>query len=208
MSSTPATKPPVERTPVRLLNAAVRVVREKGYCAASIDDLCADAGVTKGAFFHHFATKEDLAVAAARYWSETTDSLFADAPYHRLDDPLERVLGYLDFRRTLISGEAQDFTCLVGTMAQETYLTHPAIRQACHESIAGHAARLEDDFAAAMTARGMRPPPTAQSLALHTQAVLQGAFILAKAADDRSPAIESIDHLSRYVRVVFDHPTD
>lgn len=201
-----ATKPPAEGTRGRLLDAAVRIVREKGYRAASVDDLCADAGVTKGAFFHHFASKEDLAVAAARYWSQTTDALFAAAPYHRLGDPLERVLGYLDFRRALITGGVAEFTCLVGTMVQETYLTHPIIRAACHESIAGHAARLESDLAEAMVARRLRPPPTARSLALHTQAVLQGAFILAKAADDPSPALDSIDHLGRYVRLIFDHP--
>ena len=57
--------------------------------------------MTKGAFFHHFASKEDLAVAAADYWSETTGALFAAAPYHEPDDPVERVFGYLDFRASL-----------------------------------------------------------------------------------------------------------
>jgi TetR/AcrR family transcriptional regulator, transcriptional repressor for nem operon len=41
------------------------------------------AGVTKGAFFHHFESKEALGVAAAAYWAETTSALFATAPYHR-----------------------------------------------------------------------------------------------------------------------------
>jgi TetR/AcrR family transcriptional regulator, transcriptional repressor for nem operon len=34
-----------------------------------VDDLRKAAGVTKGAFFHHFESKEDLAVAAAQYWN-------------------------------------------------------------------------------------------------------------------------------------------
>lgn len=49
----------------RLLDAAVETIRTKGYSATTVDELCAAAGVTKGAFFHHFDTKEDLAVAAA-----------------------------------------------------------------------------------------------------------------------------------------------
>ena len=206
MDSTPLANSTPGDARTRLLQAAVRIVREKGYSATSVDELCADAGVTKGAFFHYFRSKQELGVAAAQHWSQTTDSLFAAAPYHDLNDPLARVLGYLDFRRALISGPVAQFTCLVGTMAQETYLTHLAIRDACYASIAGHAGRLEDDFAHAIAARAPPVPVTARSLALHTQAVLQGAFILAKAADDPSPALDSIDHLARYLRLLFNHP--
>ena len=44
---------------------------------------------------------------------------------------------------------------------------------------------------------------TAESLALHTQAVIQGAFILAKASDEPERALESIDHLHRYLTLLF-----
>ena len=47
------------------------------------------------------------------------------------------------------------------------------------------------------------PPWTAASLALHTQAVLQGAFILAKATGGAEAAADSIDHLRRYVELLF-----
>lgn len=75
--------------------------------------------------------------------------------YHAPDDPFDRVMGYLDFRAALIRGS---------------------------------------------TAEGI----TAKSLALHTQVVLQGAFILAKAKDDPSIAGDSIKHLRRYFRLLFD----
>ena len=39
-----------------ILDAATRVMRQKGYGATSVDDLCREAGVTKGAFFHHFGS--------------------------------------------------------------------------------------------------------------------------------------------------------
>ena len=187
----------------KLLDAALTVIRSKGYSATTVDDLCAAAGVTKGAFFHHFRSKDELAVAAAEHWSEMTGALFAAAPYHDHADPLDRVLGYVDFRKALLQGDVPQFTCLVGTMVQETYGTAPAIRDACERSIFGHAQTLVADIEAAMRERGMRPDWTAESLALHTQAVLQGAFILAKAKGGADIAADSVDHLTRYLTLLF-----
>lgn len=190
-----------------LLDAALRIIREKGYNATTVDDLCAAAGVTKGAFFHHFRSKEDVAIAAAEHWSQVTGALFAGAPYHAPATALGRIFAYLDFRAALIQGQAAAFTCLVGTMVQETFMTNPAIRDACYASIAGHAATLEADFAEALSSCGLTDP-TPHSLALHTQAVLQGGFILAKASDDPSIAVETIGHLRRYLQLLFHHPKE
>jgi TetR/AcrR family transcriptional repressor of nem operon len=187
----------------KILGSALGVIRTKGYAATSVDDLCAAAGVTKGAFFHHFKSKEDLAVAAAEFWGETTSAFFAAAPYHGHADPLQRLLGYIDFRKAILAGDIAEFTCLAGTMVQETFETNPAIRDACARAITEHADKIEADIAAALSARGMRPVWSAKSLALHTQAVLQGAFILAKANGGAQVAAESVDHLRRYVELLF-----
>ena len=191
----PSTRP-------NLLEAAMDVIRAKGYAATTVDDICHAAGVSKGAFFHHFASKEELAVAAAGHWSEVTGNLFQSAPYHEADDPLERLLAYVALRKQLIQGELPEFTCLVGMMAQEAYDTNPAIRKACWDSISGHADTLVADIEAAMARYGAEGF-TAESLALHMQAVIQGAFILAKASGEPRRAIESIDHLHRYLKLLF-----
>jgi TetR/AcrR family transcriptional repressor of nem operon len=64
----------------RLLDAALRLIRERGFAATSVEDLCTAAGVTKGSYFHHFKTKEALGVAAAERWIEHTTPFFAAAP--------------------------------------------------------------------------------------------------------------------------------
>ncbi len=200
-------RPTTPRSPsanagIKLLQAATGVIRTKGYNATSVEELCTAAGVTKGAFFHHFASKEAMAVAAAQYWSEITGALFAAAPYHDLPDPLDRVLGYIDFRADLISGPVEAFTCLVGTMVQEAFAISPAIREACNACISDHARTLEADIAAAMAEYGVTGV-SARSLALHTQAVLQGAFILAKARGGPEVARDSVGHLKSYFRLLF-----
>jgi TetR/AcrR family transcriptional repressor of nem operon len=198
-----ASESPKSGTRDQLLDAALGLMREKGYASTSVDDLCRKAGVTKGAFFHHFATKEALAVAAAGRWSERASALFETASYRKHNDPLKRVLGYLDFRKALLRGDIAEFTCFAGTMIQEVYGSNPVIRDACEAGISGHAAQLAVDIAEAMKLNRIRADWTAESLALHTQAVLQGAFILAKAKGGAAIAASSIDHLRHYIELLF-----
>jgi TetR/AcrR family transcriptional regulator, transcriptional repressor for nem operon len=186
----------------KLLEAAVKLVRAQGYAGTSVDQLCAEAGVTKGAFFHHFASKEALGVAVADYWSASTGAFFDGAPYHDHDNPLDRVLGYIDFRMQLIDGNPQEFSCVAGTMVQEAFLSSPAIRDACDASISGNAGKLVRDIELAMTEHGVEGL-SAESLALHMQVVLQGGFVLAKARGGPSIARESVAHLKRYVLLLF-----
>jgi TetR/AcrR family transcriptional regulator, transcriptional repressor for nem operon len=195
--------PPAKEARTKLLDAALSVVRRKGFSATSVDELCRAAGVTKGAFFHHFRSKDDLGAAAALHWGETTARLFAEAPYHAPADPRERLLAYVDFRKALLAGPLPEITCFAGTTVQETYASHPAIRDACAETIAAHAATLEEDLAGLIEAHGAPAGLTARSLALHTQAVIQGAFVIAKALDDPAVAADSLDHLRRYLELLF-----
>jgi TetR/AcrR family transcriptional regulator, transcriptional repressor for nem operon len=183
----------------KLLDAALHLIRVKGYSATTVDDICHAAGVTKGSFFHYFTSKEDLAVAAAGHFAAIGDDLFAAASYNTIADPRERLLGYVDFRVALLSGELPEFTCLLGTMVQETYETHPAIREACDKFISGHAADVAIDIAEAKRLYAPDAEWSAESLGLYTQAVIQGAFILAKAKRTREIAIECLAHLRRHL---------
>jgi TetR/AcrR family transcriptional repressor of nem operon len=187
----------------KLLESALHVIRAKGYTATHVEDICEAAGLTKGSFFHHFKSKEDLALAAADYWNSMTAELFATAEFRTLADPLDRLLAYVDLRRALLKGELPEFTCLMGTMVQEVYGTHPALREACEQSISGHAETLEPDIAEAMEKYGVEGDWTPKNLALYTQAVIQGSFILAKAKGGPQVAAESIDHLRRYLEMLF-----
>jgi TetR/AcrR family transcriptional repressor of nem operon len=187
----------------KLLDAALQVIRAKGYSATTIDDICYAAGLTKGSFFHHFRSKQDLALEATTHFSQMAGGLFAAAPYQSLPDPVDRLLGYIDFRKAILRGDLPQFTCLLGTMVQEAYATHPPIREACDAGISGHAASLEADITDAMRKYKISADWSAASLALYTQAVIQGAFILAKAKNGPQIAGDCLDHLRRYIQTLF-----
>jgi TetR/AcrR family transcriptional repressor of nem operon len=205
-----ATKAPPRQVPAtgsareRLIAAAIATVRYKGFSATSVDEICQAAGVTKGAFFHHFASKEALAVEAAGAWTEIAEQrIFTQPDWTRIPDPLERLLGHIDFRLSMIDGPAEDFTCFVGTMVQESYNSSDPIRAACDASLHAYALRLAEDIQQAIDIYGIASGVSAVSLAFHIQAVLQGAFILAKANGNPVIARDSVMHLKRYVVMLF-----
>jgi len=190
-------------TKTRLLDAALHVIRAKGYAATTVDDLCATAGVSKGSFFHHFKSKDGLALAAAEHFSTMATGLFSSAPYHKAADPLERLLGYVDFRASILCGELPEYTCLLGTLVQETYDTHPDIRDACDRGMSAHIAELTRDVVLAKQLHCPTAQWTAESVGYFMQSVLQGSFIFAKATQSSTVARDSLAHLRRYLEMLF-----
>jgi TetR/AcrR family transcriptional repressor of nem operon len=195
-------------TRTRLLEAARDVIRAKGYAATTVDDICAVAGVTKGGFFHHFESKERLGIAAVHRFDEMATEVFAAAPYSTDPDPRARVLGYVDFRASMLQWEIGQYTCLLGTLVQEVYATHPDVRAACDQGMSGHVAMLERDIAAAKRQYAPDATWTAESVGYFMQAVLQGAFIFAKAKQSPDVAVECLAHLRRYLETLFPQPSN
>jgi TetR/AcrR family transcriptional regulator, transcriptional repressor for nem operon len=187
---------------LRLLEAAMTLVRQKGYAATTVDDLCAAAGVTKGAFFHHFATKDDLGVAMVDHWTETTAAMFAAADYNHLPDPVDRLFAYIDLRRSFLDWPIAAFSCVGGTTVQEVWATHPAIRAAVGRCVTSGMDHVLAHLQAALAAHPVAGV-TAEGLARQFQVTVQGGIVVAKALDDPQAARDAFDHLERYLRSLF-----
>ncbi|MGZ5897495.1 MAG: TetR/AcrR family transcriptional regulator, partial [Xanthobacteraceae bacterium] len=177
-----------------MLDAARDIIRAKGYAATTVDDICRAAGVTKGGFFHHFASKEQLAKAAIEQFGAMATKLFTTAPYSALPDPRDRVFGYVDFRAQILVGEIAQYTCLMGTTVQEVYATHPELRTAANQGMSEHVDMLTRDIEAAKKLYAPDATWTAESVGYFMQSVLQGAFIFAKAKQSPGVALESLKH--------------
>jgi TetR/AcrR family transcriptional repressor of nem operon len=99
----------------------------------------------------------------------------------------------------LVQGGLPDFTCLLGTMVQETFQTNRLIRDACSTGIALHAQTVTLHVAAAKALYAPDASWDPEAIAYYTQAVIQGAFILAKAQGSAEVALMCVDQLRGHV---------
>jgi TetR/AcrR family transcriptional repressor of nem operon len=194
-------------TRLRLLDAAQDLMRSKGYAATTVDDVCKAAGLTKGSFFHHFASKEELGVAVAERFGSQAAEHFSCSPYRQRADPRERVLAYVDLRMAMLQGPISQSSCILGTFVQELYETHSVIRETCEKQMAEHNAALAADLEEAKMCYVPDAAWSPESVASYVQAVTQGALILAKAEQGPAVAIECYGHLRQYLESLFAEPT-
>ena len=192
----------------KFIDAATALVRERGYAATSVDDICARAGIGKGSFFHHFKSKEELLLASIEHWNGFTGEVFRTAPYRQLAAPRDRILGYVDFRIAILDRPVSEFACLLGTLVQEIYQSHPTLLAACDAGMSTHIDELVADIAAAKALHAPDAAWTPESVGYFIQAALQGAFIYAKAKRGPEVARSDLSHLKRYLETILPHPVN
>lgn len=192
-------------TKERLLDAAIRLMLAKGYTATGVEEICTEAGVTKGSFFHYFESKDGLAIAALdRFWRFQVQML-REGPFATLEDPLDRVFGYLDFFIAVMREPETPKSCLVGNLTQELSQTYPEIRSNCEKIFSWHT----EMFRQMLDEAKKRYAPTRhfdpQSLSEYFISVFQGSLILSKAKQDAKVIEENLQHFKKYIHLVFEN---
>lgn len=81
-------KEQAQRTETAILNAALTLMREKGYDTVTVRDICKAAGITTGAFYHHFQSKEELFDKGFAPLDEYMENAMKDEP---ANDPAVRL---------------------------------------------------------------------------------------------------------------------
>jgi TetR/AcrR family transcriptional repressor of nem operon len=118
-----------ETTRRKLIEATVALVLRQGFNATTVDEICAEAGLTKGGFFHHFENKEDIGQAAVKAWGELGQSAYAGA-WKNPGEPLEEIHRLFEIMEGF-TRMSEPCVCFVGMMSQEMSGGHPGFRDAC-----------------------------------------------------------------------------
>jgi TetR/AcrR family transcriptional regulator, transcriptional repressor for nem operon len=185
-----------------LVGAATELMRRSGYSDTSVEEICTAAGLTKGAFFHHFPSKEALAEACLRNWQEQMATLHRSAAYQSIDDPVEKVLASIDFMIDVFADPDVHKSCLAGTTVQEISETNPVLRDAAHDCLLKGEQYFQSMLAAASASR--RLALDTASLAELWMGTVQGSLLLAKASRDPVVIGRNLNHFKSYLATLLD----
>ncbi|MGH7481839.1 MAG: TetR family transcriptional regulator [Longimicrobiales bacterium] len=199
--------PKAEATVARLMDAAEALVLEQGFAASSVDAIVARAGLTKGAFFHHFRTKSELAHALVERYA-AADERNLEETMERAErltrDPLQQLLIFVGLLEEYWSQLTEPYPgCLFASYVSAAPLfaeeTHALIRRAMSRwrervgrKLREVAARYEP-----------RLPVDADDVADELTVLFEGAFILAKALDDRALVARQLALYRGYLELLF-----
>jgi TetR/AcrR family transcriptional repressor of nem operon len=186
----------------KLLETAEHLMLAKGYTATSVEEICEDSDLTKGSFFHYFASKEDLGKAVLDRYVNSMFLAAQNAPFSKKSDPLQRLYGYIDFMIAVAKDPARRSGCLLGNFAQVLTDTNPGIRTQCAAHFRLWADTLKHELDAAKTAYKVKGLDTG-TLADHFIALFEGSLMLAKTRQDKDVIANSLAHFKKYLKSIF-----
>ena len=197
-----------EQTKERILSAAESLILEKGYAGMSIDDLLAATELTKGAFFHHFENKTDLAEAVLKRYTANDMTLFeafSDRADRLSDDPLERALIFLRLFDEYLDDLGAPFPgCIFASYTYERHQFGPNVHEFIAQSLDGWCALYEQKLQALIDARQPRVPVTARQLAELVASAIEGGFMMARARKDAGWTQRQSQQFQTYLKLLFD----
>lgn len=202
MNATAKTRNP-EETKRRLLDASRDLVLEQGFSATGVDQICQKAGLTKGAFFHHFKSKEDLGQAALADWAHFGMGLYAAAQSEPQVRPLDHLHKFFDIMKGFVNESPGPVTCVVGILSQEMSLSNPALRESCGTFLGDwtqYAKLLLDE------AKAAHPPRTdfdSEEVAWYLNSLWQGSMLIAKARNEPRIILRNLERARAYVDGLF-----
>ena len=109
----------------------------------------------------------------------------------------------IEMRVEILDRPIAEFSCLLGTLVQEVYASHPALLAASDGAMSAHIDELVEDIAAARALYAPDAEWSPESLGYFIQAALQGSFIYAKAKSGPDVARSDLAHLKRYLETLF-----
>jgi len=200
---------PRDPAPTRtaIMDAAESLVLDAGFSATSVDKVIEKAGITKGTFFYHFKTKNDLALALVERYA-AKDEAHLDAAMTRAAqlsrDPLQQVLIFIGLlREELAELTAPIPGCLYASYCYESQLFTDETLKVIRQNFADWRERfggLVDEAAALYPPRF---PIEGAALADMFIVIFEGSLIVSKTLGEPDVVARQLEHYRNYIELLF-----
>lgn len=203
MSKTPSSRRNPEATRQKLVAATVRLMLKQGFAGTSVEEICTDAGVTKGSFFHHFESKEAIGKAAVEWWGQMGTSLYSAAWDDDDADPLDQVHHMLDIMAGFTRRSDEPCICMVGMMTQELAATNPVMRDACEKELNVWTENVARMLKAAKSQHRPDAAFDPEEVAWFLNSLWQGSMLVGKARQSQAMIRANLELARSYVDSLF-----
>jgi AcrR family transcriptional regulator len=194
-------------TRVRILDAAQRLTMGNGFTATSVDDIIAAAGTTKGGFYNHFPTKQDLGRALVQRYCDDDAALLVDltARSARLaDDPLQRLLIFIGLLADAVDeaiGEVPG--CLVASFCYQRELVDDETRAVMVAAFQRWATEIRSQLERVVAVYPPRRDVDLDAIADEAVTIVEGCYVMVRVLDDMTFARRQLMQLRNYVELLF-----
>jgi TetR/AcrR family transcriptional repressor of nem operon len=197
--------PPPPDTKERLVASAAMLWHAKSYADVGVNEICAEAGVKKGSFYHFFPSKSDVALAVLDFRCEQAIASLFRPVLSSESSPLESLTRLIEIQYELQKQIQADtgavLGCPIGNFSLELSTRDERVRQRCVELLEEWALQIEPLLEAAVQ-EGELPPIDVGRASMAVTAYIEGILLLAKTRND-AEVIQDLAAGARQLVVAF-----
>ncbi len=186
------------RTREHIIASAAPIFNVKGFAGSSIADVLEATGLEKGGLYRHFASKDELAVAAFDYAVRVLDVRHAAAQV-KMTTALGRLGAYVDTVAASIESPPLTGGCPILNTAIEADDTHAELRERAAGAMRDWQARLMEAVEDGVAKRELRPDADASAIASILTSALEGAIMVTALLRDPAHMKRVAGHLHAYL---------
>jgi TetR/AcrR family transcriptional repressor of nem operon len=199
-----------EKTRERILAITKKLVMKKGFSGTSIDDILKEAKLTKGAFFHHFKGKAELAKVLVEWHALSDLAMFerlVEEAEAETDDPLEQMMLFLEkFEEYISNSEDPSPGCMYAVYTYESMQFDPSVQDFVADTLRRWTSIYVRKYQEVLDAYPPAIPVTARQLAELTVSIVEGGLIQQRAYGDVKVTKRQSLQLRNYLSLLFGHP--
>jgi TetR/AcrR family transcriptional regulator, transcriptional repressor for nem operon len=185
----------------KLVRAARHLMLAQGYPVTSVDDIIEAAGVSKGSFYHHFDSKEELALTAMHEFLADGAALMIDGPFRDIADPEKRAIAFLKHVES-VAMRLWDHGCLLVMFSVELAGTSPRVREETSAVLLDLIGKVAAILRPLTKEGGGRLPMTAGAMANMYMAVIDGSLVYARATGDSGGIARNLKTFRQQIEAV------
>ncbi len=191
----------------RILDIAHRQTLRQGFTATSIEGILAEAGITKGAFFHHFKSKNALARALVERYAEGELQMLSElvGRAEKLSrDPLQQLLLVIGLFQEWMEGQADPPEgCLFASFCYQSELFPEEMKGIAAETMVAWRQALATKIRAAAEQHPPSVAVDAEAVADMFTTLIEGAFVVARTLDAPGILTEQLGQYRNYLELLF-----